>query len=298
MQDFFLYIHTLRALPHFPRLDCIGKETRSSAAYRVEGCWRRDSPRVIFQYSLEGEGIFEDKRGAHRVGPGHGFLCEAHDPGMTYYFPPENTDPWHFLFVDLLGAAAHAMAGDLIRQFGGVYPLARDHIVIRKLLSFHVYHDVGCTLSLAESTRLATDLLNALTASKTAIQEQHGDHILISRFQEILQAEIGSPLTVGELAERLSVSAEHLARVFKQHTGTPPHAHIQHAKMLAACGMLKASTLSVKEIAFRVGFETAASFARTFRRVVGCTPVQFRRSGVMPARFGPPDSPRRPKQST
>jgi AraC-like DNA-binding protein len=295
MRDFFLYIHTFDALPHFPRPDCVGKETRGVAAYRVEGRWKRNRPRVIFQYTLSGTGIYEDSKGKRPVNAGTGFLCEAHDPQMTYYFPSGNRTPWQFVFIDMIGSAAHAMARDLIKRFGPLYELPAESVQIRQLLSFHVYHEIGCTLALSESTRLATDLLNALTASKTAIPEKHADHALIRRFQEIVQSEISRALSVGEIAERLDISAEHLARIFKQQTGISPHVHIQNAKMLAACGMLKSESLPVKEIAWRLGYETPANFMRTFQRVVRCTPLQFRRNNVVPLTFGASDSPRKPK---
>lgn len=291
MNDFFLYLHTFDALPNFPRPDCVGKETRSDPAYRVEGNWRRDNSRIIFQYTLSGQGLFKDAQGASEVGVGRGFLCEAHDPAIFYGYPPKARVPWHFLFVDLMGSAAHAMARDLIRRFGGIFELDPEHAILRKFLSFHIYHEIGCTLPLSESVRLATDLLNALTASKTAIPEQHADHALIRHFQEIVQSEIGQPLSVGEIALRLSVSAEHLARIFKQQTGISPHVHIQNAKMLAACSMLKSEALPIKEIAWRLGYETPANFVRTFQRVVRRTPLQFRQNGVVPLAFGSSESP-------
>ena len=290
MHDFFLYIQTFDALPHFPRPDCVGKETRTTPSYRVEGIRRRNRNRVIFQYTLSGQGVLRDAQGAHPVGAGRGFLCEAHDPDMSYYYPPKARAPWHFLFVDLLGTAAHTMARDLIRRFGHVYDLDPDHVIVRKLLSFHIYREIGCTLALSESARLATDLFNALITGKMAIPEKHADHALIQKFQEIVQSDIGQPLSVGKIAERLSVSAEHLARIFKQQTGMSPHVHIQNARMLAACSMLKSESLSIKEIAWRLGLKTPSRFIRTFQRVAHCSPLQFRRNGVVPLRFGSPRS--------
>ncbi len=227
------------------------------------------------------------------VKAGQGFLCESHDPAMAYYFPPEVRTPWHFVFIDLYGQTAHEMAKDLIQRFGSVYCIPIEHPFIRKLLSFHVYHEVGCTLSLGESLRLADDLFQTLVSSVSPIPEHHADHVLIRRFQEIVQMEIGTPLTVGAIALRLSVSAEHLARVFKQQTGLSPHVHIQQAKMLAACSMLKSPAVTIKEIAARLGYDTPARFTRTFRRIVGIPPHEFRETGVVPLTFGPLRSPAR-----
>ena len=294
MHDFFLYIQTFDALPHFPRPDCVGKEPRCNREYRVEGRWRRHRSHVVFQYTLAGVGVFKDDRGTHHVRTGQGFLCEAHDPQIAYCFPPTARDPWHFIFIDLLGSAAHAMARDLIRRFGAIYELPIEHVIIQKLLAFHVYHEVGCTLALGESTRLATDLLDALVASKAPIPEKHVDHALIRRFHEIVKLETGKRVSIGEIAARLSVSAEHLSRIFKQQTGISPHEYIQNSRMLAACSMLKSESLSIKEIACRLGYDAPANFMRTFQRVVHCTPTQFRQNGVTPLAFGPPVSPRKP----
>lgn len=294
MDDFFLYIQTFDALPHFPRPDCVGKETRNTRAYRFEGRWRRDHARVVFQYTLSGSGVFKDAAGVHPVSAGQGFLCEAHDPHMAYFYPPTGSTPWQFVFIDLYGAAAHTMAHDLIGRFGAIYTLPADHTFIRRLLSFNVYHHVGCSLSLSESSRLAMELFTTLAASKTGLSETHADHAMIRRFQEIVHSEIGKPLSVGQIAARLKVSAEHLARVFKQQTGMTPHVHIENAKMLAACSMLKSEPFAIKEIAWRLGYTTPANFVRTFRRVVRCSPLEFREDRVMPLAFGPLGSPKKP----
>jgi transcriptional regulator GlxA family with amidase domain len=44
--------------------------------------------------------------------------------------------------------------------------------------------------------------------------------------------------------------------------------------------MLRSSTLSMKEIATRLGFEHAAHFTRVFKGFTGTTPSAYRASGV------------------
>ncbi len=53
----------------------IFEEKRNSPRYNWNNDSRGDDPNVIFQYTLEGAGVFEINGVAHPVEPEHGFLA-------------------------------------------------------------------------------------------------------------------------------------------------------------------------------------------------------------------------------
>jgi transcriptional regulator GlxA family with amidase domain len=82
---------------------------------------------------------------------------------------------------------------------------------------------------------------------------------------------------VRRLARVSGVSQAHFARSFKQAFGVPPHRYLLTRRIERAKHLLTTTEDSVLEIALAVGFESAASFSRAFRRVVGVSPRAFRR---------------------
>jgi AraC family transcriptional regulator len=66
-------------------------------------------------------------------------------------------------------------------------------------------------------------------------------------------------------------------RVFRQVTGTTPHQYLIGARLRLAARLLLDTDRPVTESAYDVGFNDLSNFMRTFRRVIGETPREYRR---------------------
>jgi AraC family transcriptional regulator len=75
------------------------------------------------------------------------------------------------------------------------------------------------------------------------------------------------------------LSPYHFARQFKAATGLPPHQYVLARRIERAQQLLRdGDDLSLSEVAAGAGFSDQSHFSRHFKRVVGTTPRQFRRS--------------------
>lgn len=80
-------------------------------------------------------------------------------------------------------------------------------------------------------------------------------------------------------AEALDITPKHLNNLCRQYLHTSL-ADMQNARLLLeAKRMLHFTSLSVKEIAYQLGFEDASYFVRFFKRLAGTTPALFRAGG-------------------
>lgn len=91
-------------------------------------------------------------------------------------------------------------------------------------------------------------------------------------------ARLGTPLSVGDLAARLSVSPRTLARRFADRLGTSPGAWLLSRRVAEARTLLEETDLPVEAIAARVGLASAVNLRRRFRTQVGTTPGAYRRA--------------------
>jgi transcriptional regulator GlxA family with amidase domain len=89
---------------------------------------------------------------------------------------------------------------------------------------------------------------------------------------------LAEPLDVAAMARHAGVSPRTFARRFRTETGTTPLQWLLAQRVLEARRLLEATDLSVEEIAWRVGFATAASLRDHFRRATATTPTAYRRS--------------------
>lgn len=83
--------------------------------------------------------------------------------------------------------------------------------------------------------------------------------------------------TAAELAARVGMSRSSFFSRFSELVGEPPVQYVTRWRMLAAADLLRASKVSVAEVADQVGYGSENAFARAFRRVIGETPGDYRR---------------------
>jgi AraC-like DNA-binding protein len=87
--------------------------------------------------------------------------------------------------------------------------------------------------------------------------------------------------TLAELAGLAGMSRTTFAERFRDVVGQTPLDYLAGWRMRLAADRLRRSGDSVAAIGFSVGYESEAAFSTAFRRVVGRTPMQHRRSVVV-----------------
>jgi len=102
-----------------------------------------------------------------------------------------------------------------------------------------------------------------------------------ARFAEVREWALGrleEPLTLERLARRAAVSPRTFSRRFVEDTGYTPLQWVMRARVDLARELLERSELGVEQIAAAVGLGTGANLRLHFRRVLGTTPGEYRRS--------------------
>ena len=82
--------------------------------------------------------------------------------------------------------------------------------------------------------------------------------------------------SIRDLASRVSLSPAHLQRLFKQETGIQLGSLVAEKRLLKAAQLLLGSDLSIKEIAYVVGYRHHSSFVRAFQRRFALAPKRYR----------------------
>ena len=85
----------------------------------------------------------------------------------------------------------------------------------------------------------------------------------------------GGDFGMEEMASHFSMSVSTLRRRMQDATGVSPKSYIQAIQMQRACDLLD-SGLQIADVAMHCGFSEPGSFTRTFKRVLGLTPTQYR----------------------
>lgn len=98
----------------------------------------------------------------------------------------------------------------------------------------------------------------------------------ISRALGLMHEQPQAAWSLEELARQVGQSRATFARRFLDLVGETPVAYLTRWRLCLATKLLIDTTLSLDEIAPRVGYQTAAAFSRAFRRSLGCAPGAYR----------------------
>jgi AraC family transcriptional activator of pyochelin receptor len=92
---------------------------------------------------------------------------------------------------------------------------------------------------------------------------------IIAVAAEIYRREFCNPPTIEQLSSRVGINRNDLTKGFKNAYGLTPYAYLQSVRMEHAQRLLPDNTISVSEVARRVGYEGYASLSRAYREYFG-----------------------------
>lgn len=96
------------------------------------------------------------------------------------------------------------------------------------------------------------------------------------RVVEAIHLDPGVRHGIDDLASLAGMSPRHLQRRFTQETGLPPAAYVERVRVEAAQRALAGGDDPLETIARRYGFGTAETLRRTFHRLIGIAPSEYR----------------------
>ncbi|TWF34917.1 AraC-like DNA-binding protein [Chitinophaga polysaccharea] len=101
---------------------------------------------------------------------------------------------------------------------------------------------------------------------------------LLHQFRQLLSQHYITMKSPADYAARLHISLSYLNEVVKEQTGIPLSRHIQDQVITEARRILYYTDISIKELAYKLGYDDYSYFCRLFKQISGMTPAQARKS--------------------
>lgn len=264
----------------FPKLDelaephCIQRAVESKG-YMIKGQDRvKECPLSVFKYTISGYGIIEVEGIKYKVPANHGFLANVTSPRINYCYPENGTEPWEFVFIAIKKATRTVEAVN--QRFGWVFQMPESSWLVRTLLGYSRNSGSLCLISPGKAHLLAQSVLSELVENSILRRDSLRAAGIFRAVSGIVLKNLDKRLSLADIASRMKISKEHLARTFKSETGMTALEYIQQEQMRHARELLKDRSIRVKEIAFRMGFDTPSHFNRLFKKHTGTTPMEYR----------------------
>ena len=241
-----------------------------------------DKGRVLNEYQIlyvpEGEGIFQN---AHTKRPvkiksGDIFLLF---PGEWHTYHPSKDSGWKSYWIGFKGKNMDdrvkagflspakpiyqvGYSSDSIRLYEEAYQTAlKEAAYSQQMLAGIVNHLIGLMYSLDRNITLNRN-------------QAYVD--MINHARKMIRESLEKDLSIQQIANIMGVSYSNFRKLFKEFTGIAPATYQQELRLQRAKELLSTTNSSIKEIAYRLRFETPDYFSSKFKIKTGCKPSEFR----------------------
>ncbi len=109
-------------------------------------------------------------------------------------------------------------------------------------------------------------------------KEQGKSSVVAEQIMAWIEQHYQEAFELDKLAQAVHLSPNHVSYVFKQQVGSSITEYLTARRIRQACWLLKSQELSVEQIGHAVGIGNFSYFCNLFKRHVGITPLQFRKS--------------------
>lgn len=99
---------------------------------------------------------------------------------------------------------------------------------------------------------------------------------LLKMMTDFIDQNINRNISLQELADEMHLSYSYMGRYFRSHMDMGFVEYVQLRKITLAQDLLLNTQMNLSEIAEKTGFTTVNSFFRTFKKIAGITPTQYR----------------------
>ncbi|NRF95033.1 response regulator [Paenibacillus frigoriresistens] len=101
----------------------------------------------------------------------------------------------------------------------------------------------------------------------------------IEQVQQFISSNLSKDISLTDAAALVHLNPSYLSQLFKQQTGGKFVDYVIEMRMEEAKKLLIKTSLRVSEIAERLGYGDISYFSSTFKKLIGCSPLEYRKCG-------------------
>jgi AraC-like DNA-binding protein len=128
--------------------------------------------------------------------------------------------------------------------------------------------------------RAVAECFRLVSEKRKSMQKSHNERLFEGIRRYVRESFADPRLSVTLLADEFHISPTYFSQFFSEHAGVPFSKYLERLRIQEACRLLSVDELSIKEIAYQVGYGNHYTFRRAFKRETGVVPTRFAEAGL------------------
>lgn len=226
----------------------------------------------LVHYVERGEGIFEINGKTYKVSAGQIFYIP---PRVVTYYQADKNNPWFYRWLGIEGRNVEKLF-----ENGGINS-TNPVVNVDKSASEamrEILEKCHCEEKELEISGLVYKFLQCVGARISKSKIVTSAEAYVDKAKDYVQVHLHRKVSVAELGVYLNIDRSYLTALFKKTVGISPQQYIIREKMKVACEYLLTTDYDVSHIAQSVGYEDLFVFSHAFKRIMGQSPTEYRKS--------------------
>lgn len=254
----------------------LGLEQRTSEEYYFNNL-TRDYQGYLFQYTLDGYGIYEADGVKHKMSRGKAFFITFPEDSK-YYFSSDNKpdNSWTFFYIHFSGPAAAPFYKRIRELSGPVVEIALDSPPINQFLELYdTLRSKSPLIRYMNNEWLYRFLISLLRYVEAPSDRQLSSYVAAAI--EWMKMHYSEQINLEDMSESLGVSYSHLCRQFSREQGITPMEYLTRIRLEHGMQLLLNTDLTIEQIAAECGFSCGNYFTKVYRKILNVTPSDYRK---------------------
>ena len=257
-----------------PGINYPPQKTEHPALFRpvAEG---RTLPEFQIIYITQGEGVFSCGGKTYQVKPGSIILVL---PGFKHMYRPLLETGWHEFWVGFKGSYFSRLLEE--GRFSAEYVFFQTGLHDSILSFFKQIIDEVCNQRPLYQLKTCA-LIMSLIAEVLTLERRKGQpnfyEKIVAQAKYLMESNAYGAINLPAISGQLGVSTSRLNEIFKTYTSMTPYQYYIQLKINKTESLLEQEDISVKEAAYRMGFEDQYYFSRLFKNKTGVSPSDWKK---------------------
>lgn len=232
----------------------------------------------LIHYVESGKGIFKAGGKVYHIEADQCFLiC----PDEITFYKADEKNPWHYYWIGFNGAKAESYLFQSSLSARNPVFSCNDSFfrdLILDMINANTVSNAKDTKQLGLLYILISKLIESRSKDNLFCKTENRKSYYIKRCVEYIWKNYSRKISIADIAGYIGLDRSYLSSIFKDNLDISIQQFLIKYRMDKACELMRNTYLSIGEVSHSVGYDDQLLFSKVFKKVIGLSPREYRKS--------------------